>query len=173
MQQPNMEEEQSFQREPCPYRILDDCGAAFAMGSIGGAIWHGVKGYNNGPTGLKYREMINAVKYRAPTIGGNFAVWGALFSTFDCSFVAIRGKEDPWNAIGSGFMTSGLLSIRFGARTAFKAALGGAFILSLIEGVTIALNRFQGDMAKPQLPEMPEDMLGAPPPPPAATPQRA
>ena len=47
-----------------------------------------------------------------------------------------------------------------------------AFILSLIEGVTIALNRFQGDMAKPQLPEMPEDMLGAPPPPPAATPQR-
>eukprot|EP00730_Choanoeca_flexa_P000481 TRINITY_DN10214_c0_g2_i2.p2 TRINITY_DN10214_c0_g2~~TRINITY_DN10214_c0_g2_i2.p2 ORF type:complete len:174 (+),score=20.29 TRINITY_DN10214_c0_g2_i2:75-596(+) len=173
MQQPHPEEEQSFQREPCPWRILDDCGGAFAMGSIGGAVWHGVKGYSNGPSGLKYREMINAVKYRAPTVGGNFAVWGALFSTFDCSLVAIRQKEDPWNAIASGFLTSGLLSIRFGGKTAFKAALGGGFILAMIEGVTIALNRYQTDLAKPQLPEIPDDMLGAPPPPPAAHPQRA
>ncbi|EDQ84358.1 uncharacterized protein MONBRDRAFT_30342 [Monosiga brevicollis MX1] len=164
--EPNMEEEQSFQREPCPYRILDDCGAAFAMGAIGGTIWHGVRGYRNAPTGLKYREMISAVKLRAPTVGGNFAIWGALFSTFDCSFVALRGKEDPWNAISSGFFTSGLLSIRYGPKTAFKAALGGAFILSLIEGVAIAINRFQADAAKPKLPElaeMPADPLGPPP----------
>ena len=44
-----------------------------------------------------------------------------------------------------------------------------AFILSLIEGLTIAMNRMQGESAKPQLPEMPEDMLGAPP---APSPQR-
>jgi import inner membrane translocase subunit TIM17 len=131
-------------------------------------------------------------------VAGNFAVWGALFSTFDCSFIAMRGKEDPWNAIASGFFTSGLLSARFGARTAFNAALGGvrsscpghacgmplvltevmwgtvslqAFILALIEGLTIAINRYQGDLAKPQLPEMPDDLLGAPPA--APTPRRA
>ncbi len=47
---------------------------------------------------------------------GQFAVWGLLFSTFDCSLAAIRRKEDPWNAIGSGAITGGLLAIR-GANT--------------------------------------------------------
>jgi hypothetical protein len=32
-----------------PYVILNDCGGAFAMGAIGGAIWHGVKGLRNAP----------------------------------------------------------------------------------------------------------------------------
>lgn len=113
--------------------------------------------------GLKFREMISAVKLRAPTIGGtrrspgatlhltandqpkfpfshppsypllashigptgNFAVWGAMFSTFDCAFVGIRGKEDPWNAIASGALTSGVLAARFGMRTSLQSAAFG------------------------------------------------
>ena len=43
---------------------------------------------------------------------GNFGVWGGLFSTFDCSLVYLRKKEDPWNAIMSGAMTGGVLSAR-------------------------------------------------------------
>lgn len=43
---------------------------------------------------------------------GQFAVWGGLFSTFDCSLVAIRGKEDAWNAISAGAMTGGVLAAR-------------------------------------------------------------
>lgn len=30
-------------REPCPARICDDIGGAFAMGAVGGGIWHSVK----------------------------------------------------------------------------------------------------------------------------------
>ena len=43
---------------------------------------------------------------------GNFAVWGGLFSTFDCMLLGIRRKEDPWNAIGSGAITGAVLAAR-------------------------------------------------------------
>lgn len=45
-------------------------------------------------------------------LGGNFGVWGGLFSTFDCAVKGYRQKEDPWNAIISGFMTGGTLALR-------------------------------------------------------------
>ena len=55
------------------------------MGSIGGALWHSFKGYRNSPRGERFTGAITAVKARAPVLGGNFAVWGGLFSTFDCT----------------------------------------------------------------------------------------
>lgn len=33
---------------------------------------------------------------RAPVLGGNFGVWGGLFSTFDCAVKGIRKKEDAY-----------------------------------------------------------------------------
>lgn len=33
-----------------PYRIIDDCGGAFAMGAIGGSVFHSIKGYRNAPS---------------------------------------------------------------------------------------------------------------------------
>lgn len=48
-----------------------------------------------------------------------------MFSTFDCAFVGIRGKEDPWNAIASGALTSGVLAARFGMRTSLQSAAFG------------------------------------------------
>jgi len=32
-----------------PWVVLSDFGGAFAMGAIGGGIWHGVKGARNSP----------------------------------------------------------------------------------------------------------------------------
>jgi len=43
---------------------------------------------------------------------GNFAVWGGMFSTFDCCLMFVRGKEDPWNSIGSGALTGAVLMAR-------------------------------------------------------------
>lgn len=43
---------------------------------------------------------------------GNFAVWGGMFSTFDCCLMGLRGKEDPWNSIGSGALTGAVLAAR-------------------------------------------------------------
>lgn len=55
-----------------------------------------------------------AVKERSPITGGNFAVWGGMFSTIDCSLVYLRQKEDPWNSIMSGALTGGILAARNG-----------------------------------------------------------
>ena len=55
---------------------------------------------------------ISTIKARAPVTGGNFGIWGGMFSTFDCAVKGWRQKEDAWNAIISGFMTGGCLAAR-------------------------------------------------------------
>lgn len=135
------------QREPCPHRIVDDVGGAFGMGAIGGSIWHFIKGARNSPRGERFIGAIDAVKVRAPALGGSFAVWGGLFSTFDCVLQGIRRKEDPWNSITSGALTGGVLASRSGIRAAGKSAAVGGILLALIEGFSIALTRYASQQA--------------------------
>lgn len=52
--QPAME----HQREPCPDRIIDDIGGAFAMGAVGGGAWHLVKGLKNSPSGFRMKGAL-------------------------------------------------------------------------------------------------------------------
>lgn len=144
----------SVDREPCPYRILDDMGGAFAMGAIGGGIFHIIKGARNSPAGQRLPGGIYAMKARAPALGGSFAVWGALYSSFDCSLSAIRQKEDPWNSILSGAATGGVLSARAGAKAAAKNAIIGGVLLGVIEGLGIMLTRLTA------APPMSQDMDG-------------
>ncbi len=59
------------------------------------------------------------MKARAPVTGGNFGIWGGMFSTFDCAIKGVRQKEDAWNAILSGFMTGGCLAARSESRLLF------------------------------------------------------
>ena len=76
------------------------------MGAVGGTIWHGIKGARNSPRGERLPGSLSAIKARAPVLGGNFGVWGGMFSSFDCAVKGIRQKEDPWNAIIAGFILS-------------------------------------------------------------------
>lgn len=46
---------EEYAREPCPYRIVDDCGGAFAMGCIGGGVFQSIKGFRNAPSGFNRR----------------------------------------------------------------------------------------------------------------------
>ena len=62
--------------------------------------------------GERFVGAISSVKARAPVTGGNFGIWGGMFSTFDCAVKGWRQKEDAWNAIISGFMTGGCLALR-------------------------------------------------------------
>ncbi|GKT67770.1 mitochondrial import inner membrane translocase subunit TIM-17 [Colletotrichum tofieldiae] len=128
-------------RDPCPWVILNDFGGAFAMGAIGGTIWHGIKGYRNSPYGERRIGAISAIKMRAPVLGGNFGVWGGLFSTFDCAVKGVRQKEDPWNSITAGFFTGGALAIRGGYKAARNGAIGCALLLAVIEGVGIGFQK--------------------------------
>lgn len=57
-----------------------------------------MKGFRNSPYGERRIGALTAIKARAPVLGGNFGVWGGLFSTFDCAVKGVRHKEDPYNA---------------------------------------------------------------------------
>ena len=82
------------------------------------------------------------MKLRAPVLGGNFGVWGGLFSTFDCSVKGIRKKEDPYNAIIAGFFTGGALAVRGGYKAMRNGAIGCAVLLAVIEGVGIGIGKY-------------------------------
>lgn len=107
------------------------------MGAIAGSIWHGVRGARNAPKGHRWPHAKEAIRARAPALGGTtstrptdaavelctnpratcadaggFAMWGGLFSTFDCALLAIRQKDDPINPIVSGAITGGVLAAR-------------------------------------------------------------
>jgi import inner membrane translocase subunit TIM17 len=149
-------------REPCPDRILDDIGGAFSMGAVGGSAFHFKKGMKNSPKGERLMGGTQAVRLNAPRIGGSFAVWGGLFSTFDCSMVYLRQKEDPWNSIAAGAATGGFLQLRAGARSAARSAIFGGVLLGLIEGAGIMLNRMMANMAQPPPMEEIPQIAGAP-----------
>jgi mitochondrial import inner membrane translocase subunit TIM17 len=128
-------------REPCPWRIIEDAGGAFSMGCIGGGIWHGIKGARMAPAGARMAGSVSAVAARAPVLGGQFAVWGTLFACCDCTLTSIRQKEDPWNSIVSGAATGGVLAARAGPRAMASAAVVGGVLLALIEGMGIMFSR--------------------------------
>nr|QBH73034.1 mitochondrial import inner membrane translocase subunit tim17 [Thermobia domestica] len=157
---------EEYAREPCPWRIVDDCGGAFTMGAIGGAIFQSVKGFRNAPSGMRRRLLgsLTAVKQRAPVIGGNFAVWGGMFSTIDCTLVHLRKKEDPWNSIISGAATGGILAARNGLPAMAGSAVIGGILLALIEGVGILFTRLSAEQFKPMNPQEDPSQLGMAPP---------
>ena len=70
------------EREPCPWRIVDDAGGAFAFGFVGGTVYHAIGGARNAPKGHMISQAVSRVKARVPILGGSFAIWGTLFSCF-------------------------------------------------------------------------------------------
>ncbi|KAK6176247.1 hypothetical protein SNE40_014565 [Patella caerulea] len=142
---------EEYTRDPCPWRIVDDCGGAFSMGAIGGSLFHGIKGFRNAPSG-NYRRLIGSfvsLKEKAPITGGNFAVWGGLFSAIDCSLVYVRKKEDPWNSITSGALTGAILSVRSGTGAMVASAVIGGVLLAMIEGMGILFNKYAAEQFDP------------------------
>ncbi|CAH8556413.1 unnamed protein product [Schistosoma mattheei] len=135
-----------FSRDPCPFRIVSDCGAAFAMGTIGGSVLHF----------YRVSAMVNS-RQRAPITGGGFAIWGGVFTAVDCSLVLARQKEDPWNSITSGAITGAALAVRHGPTAMVGQAFVGGVILAIIEGLGIMINRFA-----PMLMQAPPDAVPNP-----------
>lgn len=150
-------------REPCPWRIIDDVGGAFSMGAVGGGIFHILRGAWVAPKGSRLTGSINATSVRGPVLGGQFAVWGGIFACCDCTLTAIRQKEDPWNSIMSGAATGGILAARSGPRQMATSAAVGGFLLALIEGMGIWMSKQFSDQAMLPAPDMQAMDVTAPP----------
>jgi len=99
------------------------------------------------------------VRNRAPFLGGNFGLWGGIFSTCDCLLISYRQKDDPYNAIAAGFITGGVLAIRGGASVAFKQAFFGGIVLLLIEGASQIFMARQMKMQHEMMQEMQRQQL--------------
>lgn len=155
-----------YTREPCPWRIVDDCGGAFTMGAIGGGVFQSIKGFRNAPSGINKRILgsLMAIKQRSPIIAGNFAIWGGMFSTIDCTLVHFRQKEDPWNSIISGTLTGGILAARNGLPAMAGSAIIGGMLLALIEGVGILFTRISAEQYKPPTLDVNDPSQFGPPP---------
>jgi len=138
-----------MEQSPCPDRIIDDCGGAFSMGLVGGSVFHLVRGMRHSPVGGRLRGGFNSVTLRAPILGGNFAVWGCLFSTFDCTYAYYRHREDSWNAILSGATTGGILACRAGWKAMARNAAVGGVLLALIEGMSVLAQKSMGGQQAP------------------------
>ena len=145
-----------YTRDPCPWRIFDDCGGAYSIGFVGGGIFSLIGGARNAPKGISNRIMgaMSNARLKAPKTAVGFGLWGLTFSLFDCSFVALRKKEDPWNAIMSGAGTGFVLALRQGKGPAISSAIIGGVFLAMIEGVGILLNRMQADFYAPRPPQL-------------------
>uniref|UniRef100_A0A4W6DVB1 Translocase of inner mitochondrial membrane 17 homolog B (yeast) n=1 Tax=Lates calcarifer TaxID=8187 RepID=A0A4W6DVB1_LATCA len=52
---------EEYAREPCPWRIVDDCGGAFTMGAIGGGVFQAVKGFRNAPAVRLFLVVLKVV----------------------------------------------------------------------------------------------------------------
>ncbi len=165
-------------REPCPWRIVDDIGGAFSMGCVGGGVFHLIRGSWNAPSNARMVGALNAISARSPILGGQFAVWGGLFACCDCSLTAIRQKEDPWNSIVSGAVTGGVLAARAGPKAMASSAFFGGLILAMIEGMGIAMTKWgsagPGEMGMmgpdPTAPPTAGGMVGSLAPPPVSEP---
>jgi Tim17/Tim22/Tim23/Pmp24 family len=135
----------------CPYRIIDDFGAGFGLGSIMGCVVYFIKGKDffllalillslvffeigswDSPRKEKFWGGIKHVKNRAPQLGGAFAAWAGIFGVCQCVLMQIRnGKDDIFNEIIAGGTTGGILNIRGGWSFAARGASSGALFLGL------------------------------------------
>lgn len=144
-------------RDPCPYSIVNDLGIGFSMGAIGGVFWHGFKACKNSPRGERLKGAISTIKIRAPTLGGNFAVWSGLFNTSDCLITAVRKKDDSWNQILAGAATGAILSTRSGPKVMLISAMMGGTFLAVMEGIGSLIGRMNSSQYQPRAPILPED----------------
>lgn len=150
---------QDYSRDPCPWNIIYDVGFGFAIGAIGGGvIWHGFKGYRNSPRGDRWKGSLQAIKSRAPILGGNFAVWSGLFNSCECVLHDLRPQEDIWNPVIAGATTGAILAARSGPRAMIISGVFGGVILAAMEGAGSLLGKLGGgsyDPVAPPLPDLP------------------
>jgi len=132
-------------RDPCPWRIIEDVGGAYALGFYGGCIFATAKGAYTAPPGIKARlkGAWSNCRIRAPRYGVSFAAWGLAFSSCECTMIWARQREDPINTITSGAVTGAILAARQGKAAMGVSAVFGGLILGVIEGTMAIVNKYQ------------------------------
>ncbi|EGC34304.1 hypothetical protein DICPUDRAFT_153513 [Dictyostelium purpureum] len=126
---------------PCPDKIWQDAGGAFGIGYVLMGTINLITGLRRSPKGLKLEFTARKMRSKTPKFGGNFAIWGTLFSGIDCSLAYIRKKEDTVNPIAAGALTGAILAARGGWKASTQAAAFGGVFIGLIEAFQHMMQR--------------------------------
>ena len=110
----------------------------------------GSRGPGTVPEGRGSRGLWWPCKETPGASGVALHTGGGLFSVFDCTAAYVRGTEDPYNSIMSGFCTGATLAARGGANAAFKSGMIGGILLAIMEGLNIAIQKQMGALAPPE-----------------------
>ncbi|KYQ91991.1 mitochondrial import inner membrane translocase subunit 17 [Tieghemostelium lacteum] len=124
---------------PCPEKLWADSGAAFGIGAVLSTLKGSFSAFKKGPNTLV--RTYSQIRKKSPRLGGNFAIWGTLFSSFDCALIYIRKKEDKVNPIIAGTLTGGVLAARSGWKASVQAAVVGGMFIGVIEAVQHMLEK--------------------------------
>ncbi|KAM9956128.1 hypothetical protein ACTFIW_005987 [Dictyostelium discoideum] len=118
---------------PCPDKIWQDAGGAFAIGYVLMGVVNIGLGFKRSPPNKRVLYTYALLRKKSPKFGGNFAIWGSLFSGFDCTLSYIRKTEDTVNPIAAGALTGGILAARSGWKHSVQAAAFGGIFIGIIE----------------------------------------
>eukprot|EP00929_Paragymnodinium_shiwhaense_P066908 TRINITY_DN33619_c0_g1_i1.p1 TRINITY_DN33619_c0_g1~~TRINITY_DN33619_c0_g1_i1.p1 ORF type:complete len:144 (-),score=9.94 TRINITY_DN33619_c0_g1_i1:76-507(-) len=128
-------------RVACPERIIEMVGSAFGVGCCGGFCYNLATKWRDYPKGHRFAGAFAAAQTRAPQLATTFAMWSGIFHAFECVIEKRHGLpsdaviRSPLDAGACGFLTAGLLSIRFGARAASTNAVVGGVCVLLVDQV--------------------------------------
>lgn len=94
---------EEYAREPCPWRIVDDCGGAFTMGVIGGGVFQAIKGFRNAPVILSNVMALNAIHlprslkfiYLLPSLPSTPGTLSWIFAQISCSHLQGLSTNTP------------------------------------------------------------------------------
>ncbi|EGR32651.1 mitochondrial import inner membrane translocase subunit tim17, putative [Ichthyophthirius multifiliis] len=161
---------------PCPYRVVDDIGGAYAMGCVAGCVIYFLKGMYYAPSSERFSQGFDLLRKRAPILGGlnqknkqnthtkkyqkgNFAIWGGLYTSTECILIYIRQVEDFWNRIAGGFITGATLAIRGGYKTSLQQGIFGGLFLGSFSLVEIAMMKMQKKQEQEHWQQMYEEQI--------------
>ncbi|KAG9448773.1 hypothetical protein H6P81_008738 [Aristolochia fimbriata] len=109
----------------------------FAMGVVGSSTLDFLKGVNDSPRGMRLVGGSQAVRMNTPRSAGSMALFGGLYSVFECSMAYIRQKEDPWNPIIGNAAVCGFHWRKEGFRAVTRATAVGAAVAAAGQQVII------------------------------------
>ena len=129
-------------RDPCPIVILNDFGGAFAMGVIGGCVWHGIKVSEIHLMVKEDMVPFQQLKLELQLLEV-ILVFGVVYFLLLIVLLKPLEKRRCLECSYSWVFTGGALAIRGGWKHTRNSAITCACLLGVFEGVGMMMQRLQ------------------------------
>eukprot|EP01060_Flectonema_neradi_P028296 TRINITY_DN3803_c0_g1_i1.p1 TRINITY_DN3803_c0_g1~~TRINITY_DN3803_c0_g1_i1.p1 ORF type:complete len:226 (+),score=26.39 TRINITY_DN3803_c0_g1_i1:59-679(+) len=148
-------------RDPCWWRVLDECGIGFGFGIVLGLGMQTYQGCKMAAPGKRWRVIKDRIITQCPANGGSFAAWTTAFSVTECSVIKLRGgTEDLINPIMAGAGAGAFTNLSGGRREILHGARTGALLLGVMELAMSSWTAYSvnSQLMQAQVPSPPETL---------------